>query len=221
MELEDLRLAIYRGFASTGRRPTHNDLASKFGLPETEIVEGLSELAKQRYIALDNDSNLLMAHPFSAIPLGFSVMGKQTIWWGGCAWDSFALPHLLKSDPEVLVATNCPNCNKALAWNVNNQAAPAGEEIAHFLVPVSRMWDDVVHTCGNQRIYCSNSCLDDWLDKTNQQKGYVMSLKTLWDLASNWYSGRLDEGYVRREPAAAKEYFRSVGLAGSFWGLSD
>ena len=32
-----------------------------------------------------------MAHPFSTVPLGFSVMGNRTLWWGGCAWDSFAL----------------------------------------------------------------------------------------------------------------------------------
>lgn len=36
-----------------------------------------------------------MAHPFTAVPLGFSVMGQDTLWWGGCAWDSFAIPHLL------------------------------------------------------------------------------------------------------------------------------
>jgi hypothetical protein len=46
-----------------------------------------------------------MAHPFSAMPLGFSVMGARTLCWGGCARDSFALPHLLSSESEVLVAT--------------------------------------------------------------------------------------------------------------------
>jgi hypothetical protein len=46
-----------------------------------------------------------------------------------------------------------------------------------------------------------------------------MDLATLWRLASRWYEGRLDEGYERREPALAREYFREVGLAGPFWGL--
>ncbi len=221
MELEQLRLAVFRGFASTGKCPTQSELASNFGVTEGHVVEGIHQLATQRYIVIDAESNVLMAHPFSSIPLGFSVMGKTTLWWGGCAWDSFALPHLVESDPEVLVATSCPNCKNALAWNVNRKTAPKGSEIAHFLVPVANMWDDVVHTCGNQRIFCSEACLDSWLSETNQKRGYVLSLKKLWDLASNWYVGRLDEGYVRREPAAAKDYFRSVGLAGSFWGLVD
>jgi hypothetical protein len=47
-----------------------------------------------------------------------------------------------------------------------------------------------------------------------------MDLSTLWGLASGGYAGRIDRGYVRREPAAAAGYFRSVGLTGEFWGVS-
>jgi hypothetical protein len=46
-----------------------------------------------------------------------------------------------------------------------------------------------------------------------------MDLATLWRLAAHWYDGRLEEGYERREPAKALDYFRSVGLSGPFWGL--
>jgi hypothetical protein len=47
-----------------------------------------------------------------------------------------------------------------------------------------------------------------------------MDLPTLWRLASGWYAGRLERGYVRREPSAAADYLRSVGLFGEFWGLT-
>jgi hypothetical protein len=46
-----------------------------------------------------------------------------------------------------------------------------------------------------------------------------MDLATLWHLARDWYAGRLDPGYVRRDPSAASSYFREVGLEGPFWGL--
>lgn len=160
-----------------------------------------------------------MAHPFSAVPLGFSAMGRETLWWGGCAWDSFALPHLLLSEPGVLVATRCPGCGRPLAWVVERDAPPTGEEVAHFLVPAARMWDDVVHTCGHQRLFCGESCVADWLARTGNERGYVMDLTTLWRLARGWYTGRLEYGYRRREPSEAKDYFRSVGLSGPFWGL--
>ncbi|MEW9555449.1 organomercurial lyase [Nonomuraea sp. NPDC050783] len=210
MDTEDLRLAIYRSFAETGRAPR---LAS-------ETRKALQQLHYERHIVLDGDE-IVMAHPFSAIPLGFSVMGERTLWWGGCAWDSFALPHLLPDDGEVLVATRCPNCGAALAWAVNTEAPPAGGEVAHFLTPVARMWDDVVHTCGNQRLFCSTACVDGWLEREGLPRGYTMDLSVLWNLAAHWYDGRLDRGYVRREPVDALAYFTEVGLTGPFWGLAE
>ncbi|MER5598241.1 hypothetical protein [Streptomyces sp. NPDC002265] len=40
-------------------------------------------------------------------------------------------------------------------------------------------------------------------------------------MAADWYTGRLDPGYARRDPAAASAYFAGVGLHGSLWGLPD
>ena len=217
MDVEDLRLAIYRCFARTGRAPTRGELHD-LGLIDDDIASGFAELADQRHIVLDERGEIVMAHPFASIPLGFSVMGTHTLWWGGCAWDSFALPHLLPEERPHLVATRCPYCDTPHSWNVDNAAPPPGDQVAHFLVPVAHIWDDVVHTCGNQRIFCSSDCVDAWLDRTGNSRGYVMDLPQLWNLASGWYAGRLERGYVRREPVAAKDYLRSVGLVGKFWG---
>ena len=219
MELEDLRLAVYWAFVRTGRAPELAELAEQLGASRPEAEGGLAELARDRYLALDAGGRIVMAHPFSAVPLGFSVMGRQTLWWGGCAWDSFALPHLLPDEDEVLVATRCPACGRPHAWNVGTDAPPDGDQVAHFLVPAARMWDDVVHTCGNQRLFCSSGCVADWLERTGSPRGYEMDLATLWRFAARWYEGRLDRGYVRREPSQAADYLRSVGLSGSFWGL--
>lgn len=219
MDLEDLRLAVYRTFAHGGRAPSTAHLGAELGASADEIHHGLRELATARHLVLDPEGRIVMAHPFSAVPLGFSVMGSSTLWWGGCAWDSFAMPHLLTWEPDLLVATRCQGCGTPHAWNFGRNSPPPGDQVAHFLTPVAYMWDDVVHTCGNQRIFCSEACIDAWLDRTGQQRGYVMDLPTLWRLASDWYTGRLDRGYTRREPAEAADYLSSVGLTGSFWGV--
>jgi hypothetical protein len=86
---------------------------------------------------------------------------------------------------------------------------------------MAKVWDDVLHSCGNQSIFCSEACVDAWLTSTGQQRGAVMSLETLWHLASGWYAGRLDTPYARREPAEAAEYFAAVWLRGAFWGVPD
>lgn len=221
MELEDLRLVVYRAFASDGRAPGIDDLAQVLDADAAVVREGLRSLAAARHLVLDDEDRVLMAHPFSAIPLGFSVMGSHTLWWGGCAWDAFALPHLLPSEPEVLVATRCPGCGRPLSWAVGREAPPKGPEVAHFAVATAHMWDDVVVTCGNQRLFCGGACVDSWLNREGRRKGYVMDLPTLWRLARGWYAGRLDRGYVRRDPSAAAAYFREAGLSGPFWGLPE
>jgi hypothetical protein len=218
MDLEDLRLAVYRAFARHGAVPDAAGLAAMLGTAPGEVTAGLRELAASRHVVLDADGRIVMAHPFAAIPLGFSVMGRGTLWWGGCAWDSFALPHLLPQESPVLVATRCPGCSRALAWNVGNDAPPPGREVAHFLVPAAHIWDDVVHTCGHQRLFCSPECVAAWLAATGSTRGYVMDLATLWRLASDWYTGRLDRGYTRRDPGQAAQYFAAAGLTGAFWG---
>lgn len=220
MDSEGLRLAVYDRF-QRGLVPSVALLAAELGVAPRDVSAGLAALAEQRHLALGPDGEIAMAHPFSAVPLGFSVMGRDTLWWGGCAWDSFALPHLLPDQSPVLVATTCPACEAPHAWRVDDREPPPGDEVAHFLVPAARMWDDVVTTCRNQRIFCGEDCVADWSARTGGSRGYAMDLPTLWRLASGWYAGRLERGYVRREPSAAADYLRGVGLAGAFWGLPD
>jgi Alkylmercury lyase len=219
VELEDLRLTIFQRFAENVPVGGPALLADTLGWSETAARTGLQALGAARHVVIDDDDRVLMAHPFASIPLGFSVMGKSRLWWGGCAWDSFAMPHLLTDEPEVLVATRCPSCGRPHAWVVNRDQPPDGDEVAHFLVPVAHIWDDVVHSCANQRLFCSRHCVDAWLTVTGNTRGYVMDLATLWRLAQRWYEGRLERGYTRRDPITAAAYFREVGLEGPFWGL--
>lgn len=216
---ERVRHEIYRHFADTGRAPTRTDVARLTGVTNQAVDTAFAALAAQRHIVLGDAGDVVMAHPFASVNLGFSVMGRQTLWWGGCAWDSFAIPHLVPGEPDVLVATTCPGCGAAHAWTVTNAEPPEGDQIAHFLVPVAHIWDDVVHACGHQRIFCAEACVARWLERTGHARGSVFDLATLWRLAAHWYDGRLDSPYTRREPSEAKSYFAGVGLSGEFWGL--
>lgn len=215
---DDLRLAVYRSLADTGLAPSAEALAATLGQTDHEVQEGLRRLEEARHVVLGPGGEVVLAHPFATVALGFAVMGAHTLWWGGCAWDSFAIPHLVRHEPDVLVSTRCPGCDAALAWVVARDAPPAGGEVAHFLVPMAHVWDDVVRSCSHQRLFCSAGCVDAWLVATGNPRGYVMDLATLWRLARGWYAGRLDHGYVRRDPSSAAAYFRSVGLTGPFWG---
>ena len=118
-----------------------------------------------------------MAHPFTTVNLGFSVMGETTLWWGGCAWDSFRMPNLVKDEPSVLVATTCPRLPGS-RWHGRSGAADLQKvpEVAHFLVPMDKAWNNVVYTCSNQRLFCSEHCVQAWLAGAAKPQGYVMDL---------------------------------------------
>ena len=218
-QIEDVRLAVYGEFAATGRVSDTAGIARALGQPADLVEAALRALHEHRDVVLDDAGAIVMAHPFASVPLGFSVMGARTLWWGGCAWDSFAIPHLVPGEPSVLVATTCPACARPHAFVVDDEKPRAGDEVAHFLTPTSRIWDNVVNSCAHQRIFCHESCVEDWLQATGNERGYLLDLTTLWQLARGWYAGRLDRGYQRREPTKAAEYFASVGLSGPFWGL--
>ena len=217
-DTEAVRLALYRGLAGTGEVPSGEAVAAEVGLSPAEVEDAIDALAASRHVVLDADRRIVLAHPFATRSFGFSVMGARTLWWGGCAWDSFAIPHLVPDEPSALVATACPACRAPHAWVVERSQPPDGAQVAHFLVPVARVWDDVVHACQNQRIFCSESCVDDWLGRSGNPRGSVFDLATLWRLAAHWYDGRLGTPYRRREPGEAAAYFASVGLRGEFWG---
>ena len=197
---EAVRLAVYRGYVNDGRPPNIEEMAVELALSADAVRESLQHLHDTRHLVL-RDGEIVMATPSPASRSGFSVMGTDTLWWGGCAWDAFAIPQLCPDDPEVLVATQCPGCGRPLSWVVNREAPPVGDEVAHFLVPMAQCWDDVVHTCNNQRLFCSVECVQRWTESSGVEPGYVMDLATLWRLAAHWYDGRLEEGYERREPA--------------------
>ncbi|SFN70100.1 organomercurial lyase [Mycetocola miduiensis] len=218
---ESVRLAVYRHLAESGLAPTRETLTRRLGLTAEQVDTAFRELAAARHLVLGSRGEIVLAHPFATRNFAFSVMGERVLWWGGCAWDAFAIPHLVKTEPSVLVATMCPDCATPHAWTVGTDAPPLGNQVAHFLVPTTHIWDDVVHACSNQRIFCSERCVDDWLARTGNARGSVFDLPTLWRLASGWYEGRLHSPYRRREPAEAHAYFRKAGLRGAFWGLDD
>ena len=164
-----------------GRVSRIADLATELLATREQVRSGLLTLAAARHLALGSDGEITMAHPFGAVPLGFSVMGR-THCGGGCGCDSFALAAGPGSDAggdDVLGVRPGP----CLA---GRRPRAAGGQVAHFLVPATRMWDDLVDTCGNQRIFCSEACVATWLNESGHQRGSVLDLQTLWRLAAGW-----------------------------------
>ena len=80
---ERVRRAIYDTFAAEGHAPGLLHIQELTTADEAQVREAIAELAAQRQVALDQSGNVGMAHPFTTVNLGFSVMGERTLWWGG------------------------------------------------------------------------------------------------------------------------------------------
>jgi hypothetical protein len=221
IDLTAVRLHVYRRFADDAAAATPSELAAAFGGTEADALEALRALDDAHLVVLDPArTRIVMAHPWSADPIGFTVSSPVQKWWGGCAWDSFAIPALTGQD--CLVATHCPSCGRPLALDVApgeppDPGADAGKLVAHLPVPVLRMWEDVVTTCSRQRLFCSREHVTEWLARTGTDRGEVLDLTALWRLATGWYAGRLTAGYRRRTPDEAAGFFASIGLTSDFW----
>jgi len=218
-DLNHVRMYVYRQLSERAVAATPAGIAAEFGITPAAARDALRALHDAHLVVLDpGGEQIVMAHPWAAVPLGFVVASSTQKWWGGCAWDSFAIPML--AGESCLIATHCRGCGEPIALDAGpgEWSGPTNSQIvAHLPVPVLRMWDDVVATCDSQRLFCHEGHLADWLARTGTGRGAVLDLDQLWRLATGWYAGRLTAGYRRRTPAEAAEFFASISLTGEFW----
>lgn len=72
-----MRRASYDTFAGQGHAPGTEQIRELAAVSEAQVQEAIAELAAQRQLALDQSGSVVMAHPFTSVNLGFSVMGDR------------------------------------------------------------------------------------------------------------------------------------------------
>jgi hypothetical protein len=97
-------------------------------------------------LVLQENDEILMANPFSAVPTAFLVTAGKRSWWGNCIWDAMGIAAMVRSDATI--STGCGDCNDALRIDVEGASGRlvGGEGIVHFSVPASRWWDNIKFT---------------------------------------------------------------------------
>ena len=95
-------------------------------------------------LVLDEHGEVLMAHPFSAVPTPYRVETATRAYWANCAWDAIAIPLLLDTDGRT--PTICPGSGERFELTVTGgRLHPAGA-VVRFAVPVRDFWDDIGFT---------------------------------------------------------------------------
>jgi hypothetical protein len=62
--------------------------------------------------------------------------------------------------------------------------------------------------------------LEKWLDSSGNERGYVATAQTMFDLSRDWYEGRMSEEWEPPTARDAESIFTQHGLIGDFWKLT-
>lgn len=161
MSVDDLevKLAIYRHFAETARRPSTEDVSARTGMPAADVPSAYARLRAQRVLVLEEDGvSIRMAPPFSGVPTQHVAVVAGKRYFANCAWDVFGIIAALtpRGTEEAalgrsgLVESRCEQTHEPLRLTIRSgpdgpEAPPSGW-LFHCAVPAAHWWDDIVLT---------------------------------------------------------------------------
>ena len=140
-----IKLAVYKHFAETGRRPSPGDVAVRVGSDVGSVLDSYPRLRAQRILALEADgSSIRMAPPFSGVPTQHVVVVDSRQYFANCAWDALGVPAALHQPGEV--HSRCAQSGEPLHLQVGLEGPEPSAWLFHCLVPAAKWWDDIVFT---------------------------------------------------------------------------
>lgn len=140
-----VKMAIYRHFAETGRRPSPPDVAEAVSADVSSVLDAFQRLKGQRVLALEADgASIRMAPPFSGVPTPHVVTVGATRYFANCAWDALGVPAALHR--EGIVTSRCEQTKEPLTLGIGLDGPEPCDWLFHSLVPAARWWNDIVFT---------------------------------------------------------------------------
>jgi hypothetical protein len=140
-----VKLAVYRHFAETGRRPSPRDVIQRIGSDVDGVLDAYRRLCAQRVLVLEADgASIRMAPPFSGVPTQHSVESGGVQYFANCAWDALGVPAALHKPGTI--HSRCEQSGEPFRLHVDLQGPEPSDWLFHCLVPAAKWWDDIVFT---------------------------------------------------------------------------
>ena len=140
-----VKLAIYKYFAETGKRPSVEEVANRIDSDPESVLDAYRRLRKLRMLVLEEDgSSIRMASPFSGIPTQHAVESGGINYYANCAWDALGIAAALQR--EATVHSRCEQSKEPLHLKVLVDGPEPSGWLFHSLVPAANWWDDIVFT---------------------------------------------------------------------------
>jgi hypothetical protein len=141
----NVKLAVYRDFASTGEAPPIALVADQLACSTEDIRAAFARLQRNRLLLLEPDGETIrMAPPFSGVPTPHRVEIGQQRYFANCAWDALGIPAALHQ--EAVVHSSCGQSGTPLHLSVSLDGPESSRWLFHCQVPAARWWVDLVFT---------------------------------------------------------------------------
>jgi hypothetical protein len=140
-----VKLALFREFAESGRAPSCDSIAARTGLSTDAVLGAFQSLRSQRLIWLEPDgATIRMAPPFSGVPTQHRVEAGGVDYYANCAWDTLGVLAALHRPGRV--RSRCEQSGEPLNLEVGENGPEPSTWVYHCLVPAAHWWDDLVFT---------------------------------------------------------------------------
>ncbi len=209
----DMRQFVTRKFVSCGCAPSVETIAEELSTDIDSVKCTLSSLANNKALVLHpHNSEVWIAHPFSASPNSFWIksLSSNKGWWSNCTWCAFGASSLLNEDVE-LISRYGGESEKFSVQIIDGKLANS-DFVVHMALPVSKLWDNVIHSCSMMLPFKSENDVDLWCKRHQFEKGAVLSAEKCFELAKKWYGPYLDEDWNRKSQEEVSDFFKSIGL---------
>jgi hypothetical protein len=141
----DVKMAVYRHFAETARRPSPEEVAARAAVPAAEVPAAYARLRAQRVLVLEDDGvSIRMAPPFSGVPTQHVAVAAGKRYFANCAWDVFGIVAAMGGTGAV--ESRCEQTLEPLRLPIEPGGPPASDWRFHCAVPAAHWWDDIVLT---------------------------------------------------------------------------
>src|SRR5215469_1845487 len=121
MDLDlEVKTAVYRYFAETGRRPSPDEITHRVGASVSEVTEAYRRLRGSRVLVLESDGiTIRMAPPFSGVVTQHLVKAGGVSYFANCAWDALGIPAALQQ--PATVHSRCEQSKEPFRLEVSRQ----------------------------------------------------------------------------------------------------
>ena len=142
----DIRLFVYRSFASQGIPPAVEEIARHFHITVPATKGALHRLHNAHALFLRPGSdNILMANPLSAVATDYQVtVGKRRL-YANCAWDALGIPAMLRA--EAKIEARHPLDRNLVHFSIEgSKLSSESGGMVHFAKPFRNWYDNLIDT---------------------------------------------------------------------------